>query len=419
MKFLVLICVLCGILFISPQLRFEQFNLLDIAETTSLEYSDILEDTMRFRPLFYIERITLNTIFPHVRFYFLFSGILSGVILYLCVLTIRKFHSATLPVLLLLGIVYFLSPVMVDSFWRLGTAENLLTLLLVASLFLFISKHYYFSLLSILGLLMSKETAVFFMPIYAGVYWLQKKYIFTILILTVLAIFLPFFLSRPLEYAMSPGNYTSLFTYSPADVGRIAVGYIRAFPQLFILGGVCILIFVKNRQQKNLLNRTLLLIMTAISFISVLFFDNIQAYYLLPFHVLISIFLVSELFILKNHLLRLILAIFIIGVVLTNVKSVGQKMYFWHVDYAVDGPLVQFLQNPPVGLFQIGEGNREDHGYALKMLLGNQVVRNYVMADYLITKYEYIPEGFQLYRHFCADVFFEENVCRWYILEKK
>lgn len=419
MKFLMLICLLSGILFISPQLKFEQFNLLDIAESISIDYSDILSDATRFRPLFYINRVILKSILPDVHFYFLFSGILSGLILFISVRILRTFHVIKPPGLLFLWSMYFISPIMVDSFWRLGTAENLLTLMLVLGLDFLLRKKYFASFVSMIGLLLSKETALFFMPVYAGMCWVVKKEILTVMSLLVVAVIIPFFFAVPLEYAMNPGNYTSLFTYSPINMIRIAGEYIKSFPQLFILGGMSILLYMVNRRRKNILNRTLLAVMMITSFISLLFFDNIQAYYLLPLHVLTSICLVNEILTLKNTATRVVVTILAISIILSNVESIGRVMYFWQVDYAVDGPLVTFLLNPPAGLYQIGEGHREDHTYAIKLLLGDQVIRNTVMADYMITRYDYIPDGFELYRHFCSDTLFQEKVCRWYILKKR
>lgn len=425
-----LLLIFLGIIYVIPQILLHSFNLLDFIETISLSNSNhsfietisqLVNDQSRFRPIFILYRYLLNNYLTGAPQYFIAIGIKLGLTLYFSIRIVSFIHRQEIKATLFFLFLVLFSPVTVDSYWRLGTAENLLVLFLLISLYLLITGRYLSMMVFLLLFLLSKETSIFFIPLFVTTLFLMKRYAETLLLLIISHFYVINLIPRVQE---SSQGYTSLFTVSIEKNIDILARYFGNYPQVFFPLIISTLLFFylffkqNTWDKKKRTNLLILLTGSYSSLLSILFFNNIQAYYLLPYLFLVGITLVGMLALVNSVLIKKILYILLFIVVLLNYHDVIERVNYWQRDYAADAPLISYLQNKDDKKYYIDPENRIDHIQAIQYLLGDRSRSSLMQADYIITRYE-TKYGSNKKNRLCGETLFKERMCKWYIVTNR
>lgn len=419
--------------FISPQLIFQQFSLLDTIETLSVGTFQLFRNVFelvsfpfhehtRFRPVFIWERIILNSLLHNVREYFLFMAFLLGSTLLVAKSIIGKSKLLTFQSLLLFLVLFLFSPITVDAYWRLGTAENLFIFFLLISLYCLQSGKYFLMSICNILLVLSKETAIFYIPIFAIGTFIKEKYLYTIIHLILIIVILPI-LSSKVHIASSEEVYTSLFTINILKNIEIGILYVKTFPQVTIIFILNIYLFTKLFVKKQVLHlnsepvymNIIFLLNVIFTVLTLVIFNNIQAYYLLPMHFLLITWFLYQYNRLEDITFKRFLTIAILIIFVTNFSGVKEQMQYWQNDYAADQPLLEYLETSQ-STYYVHPDNRIDHRGAFKYLLGNRYISDISQADYVIMRnYHMVLSKEDML--FCSYNFFQERICKWYIIK--
>ncbi|KKQ38538.1 MAG: hypothetical protein US54_C0008G0013 [Candidatus Roizmanbacteria bacterium GW2011_GWA2_37_7] len=417
-----------GVLYILPQAWINSFNLLDIAETILAPSNNgslmqVVEssytDVARFRPVYTISRFLLNSILSSANQYFFVYGLILGITLYITTVIQKQINKVNNLVFLILLPALLFNPVTIDTFWRLGTAENLFTLFLLLCLYSFIAKKKWFVYISFIVFIFSKETAIFFIPVFILYLYGNKKYRQLVIVLFLGVIYSLLLLPRVVT-ANNARQYTALFTTNITDNIYILIQYFREFPQIYILLIVILLIFFFNvfisKHRHNFKMRGLVIMLVFTSLFSLLFFDNIQAYYLFPYLMLSFLTLNIEFGYLKKKYVYIVV-IFSLCILVMNRHLTYEKMKFWQSDYASDAILLNYLEKNPDETYYIDPSNRIDHIDAFEYLLKEKYKQNPKRANIIISRdHEYIIQ-YGVYQDLCSKTFFESKVCRWKVFD--
>jgi len=427
-----IICLACGLIYIIPQYVFRYPSLIDVAETFSLPgrhsnlgivIDSIFSDTLRFRPAYTLQRIVLNTLFNyHLRCYFIFNGILLGLILYVMVMIIKPKNTLYFVSLLLLMLI---SPITVDNFWRLGTAEGLFTLLLLIAIYSIIRNRSTWLLITIGLFILTKETSVFFLPVFIYISYRGQKFqimIFQMILLEVLILLL-----LPKISHINRISYTSLFKVDLTSNSLLFLDYIKTYPVVFLYPFFGVILMVINNSFRKLkihtnkpdVNTNYLILFLIASLFAPLIFINIQAYYLFPSLALSIIILVHALQQQNTFFNNIILIITLVLILSeSNIHSLKERASYWHLDYSDDQPLVTFLLSNKFRFYIDRDSNRIDHVDALERILRHNIVLLPSKADYIITRNNETLSNSKTQKIlYNKTIFMDKPHCRWFLIK--
>lgn len=345
------LCIVVSVIWLSPQIRLSQPNLLDIAETwsfgTEVVHNTIREFTNldRFRPIYALERTVLNALFFYQQhYYFLFFSVLLGSTLFLSI-TLAKHKTYSWYVYGLVCMIILVSPITVDTYWRLGTAENFFTLALMLSVYFIMHFRYIWATLWLIVLMFSKETAIFYIPIFLVLLYMKKKYV----ICTALGIGYTWFVFKAYRLIVfaqhTPGQYTSLFSASLESIQEMLVYYVTVNVYYVTLFAVSLGLFLYRTWNKRTQRDEwgyLYIALVGVGVGSLLFFHNkFQPYYMFPAVVMIVSFLALELNRASTKLrFAVIVYSLVLFVSLQVPLSAWERANFWQSDYVADGVLI-------------------------------------------------------------------------------
>ncbi len=380
----IVLSIVFGIAFISPQLTHTYPSLLDIAETVNYKsnslanISSYIVEPNRFWPLHYLVRIPLSRACGYIgRCYFEVYGVMVGFTI-LTTLTLSKRKLLVFPIVAC----YFISPITVDSFWRLGVSETILGICLVLSLVLYIRRYYFFLFVTLLLGCLTKETFIYYLPVFIYALWVDHKRGY-LLAVSVLFITYACMLFPRLFLALSThGSYPSSLVVSPAHgfvIGKIFWQYVSQFVPFMLSMIVLVVYVVRNKlaNHREFLVPTLLLLFGLIPIFTI---QNIQAYYLLPtFLVSMCLLIVSFNDVAESNKLTSMI-FFAILVCCTTPFSFGAtlgRMQYWKADYVGDDALISWLQSHAQSYVGYYLDGRSEYQEALVYLLNdNQFTGN-------------------------------------------
>lgn len=365
---------LIGLIFILPQLQFKYPNLLDISETVSnksngfintLSYS--FHSQARFRPIYDLSRYVYSTLFGlNARLYFITFGLILGLTLFVdWLVTDPKKEN---PWLILILVLLLISPITIDTYWRLGVAENLFTLFLLSSVYFALKNKGFALIASLIFTMASKETAIFFIPCFILFLFWKKEYLWTTVLAGFLAIYLPFLVPRLIN--TSSDSYTQLFKIDLARNALTMSTYFHSFPAFFLLLLAATLGYTYTKVKKTCQPEdTFLFLLSWTSLLPVAFFNNVQAYYLFPSLNLIVLFCLRLTG--KRAKPRLLFFISFL-VIFISLPSVIKMAKYWASGYAGDAALISFLRNyHPSNDFRYFAEGRMEYVNSIHLLLSD------------------------------------------------
>lgn len=428
--FIIFLCIGVSIIYVLPQMRFEQPNFIDIAETwsvgTAIWNNSINEffNQQRFWPTLIFERSLMNTIFAfHPPFYFLAFSVVLASILSMVLFISNKFHIHWI-VTIFAWVLLLVSPVTIDTFWRLGAAETLFTVLLVLSIYALIWKQYGWTVVLLYLFMGSKETAIFYIPIFLAALYILKKYKeMTLLgvgyILYVIKIY------SLAEYAITHDAYTSMISRSIGDVVDM-MGYtmtVHAFYALVFW--TTLILFLYRIWKQSSINKVahmewgyIFLALGVSGLCPLIFFQNkFQSYYAFPWVVTIILWFVWEVTS-TSKIIKVLIPLYV-GVLFLGFEMPQQAMQralFWHNDYSGDGALIQrVIKDKDSRLYSFVHAYRPELKPALDILYEHVA---HIRED--VDRYSIIStEEARLTINkevLCGQTVFKTSVCKWAIV---
>jgi len=425
-----LACFGISIIYLLPQILFQQPNILDVVETWSYG-KDImwisktvgLFDIERFRPLFVFLRSVMNVLFSYnPPLYFIFFALLLAVTIYTGFLILKK-KRVDLPIYILISGIFFLSPVTIDTYWRLGTAENLFVLVLCICIYAL--RRGLFGLLSVcLFILMgTKENSLFVVPIFIFL-MLYKKHIREALFVSIGLFMLTAKVYLLVQYATKYSeHYTALFSSTPSSIVDMFYYYSTGYffytlIFLFVVIHFFYRILLRNRTfftHRRELGYVYLFLILA-QFTSLLFFRNKQQYYYFPVMTTLLLFLGEELSHTTMRTKRAFLLCTLILFILLHVpQQTWERVEFWQSEYAGDGALFSYMQKTADSQTYYFESAYRPE-ISVVMNTWNEVhpLQRVPKAIYgiLLINEEQRTSGHKL----CGQTFFGKTVCKWQVV---
>jgi len=340
-----------GVFLIGPQWALQQPSLIDLVET--IQYKDIsvykalvesLLNLERFRPFYVISRNLLTKIFQlNLHLYFLYEAILIAITLYLIAQSVKKTHWATIVFLVIL----FVNPIVIDSFWRLGAGEPLLTIFLLLTVRFYYAKRRSLFVAALILMLLSKETAIFCVLVY--IFQFFKKHDMRLLFVTIIFAAIHGLLLVPrIEYAWSLHIHTSMISFSIESAISTLWQYLRIYWPLCIILLFQTGIYLRERTKRNNTKNGLVIALCWMSLLPVALFRHVETYYLLPTYCLLLYSVIVQINkpAAKKSSVILQCTIFIVLNTVILLPKTVERMTFWNNDYKGDVPLIQwFKQN--------------------------------------------------------------------------
>ncbi len=410
-----------SVLFLYPQMQFREPNLLDIIETwaigTNVKDQAVLmfHDAAGIRPLYvlFIVRAILNSLFHYFSpYYFLYYSILLSLTLYVGYKSIIK-QSVRLDVAAIITFIFLISPVTVDTYWRLGAAESLFAFLLVASLYFLVQSKFFLATITILLQLFVKETSVFITPVFIA-YLLYKKRRIPAFGIGIGFIYLLYKLI--LLSVSANADFSGYLTmYSPELVSIVDMFwyYIAAHAFYIVVFFVSVVLFILREKSKNYVYELMLIGLIIANMASLTLFHNKnQPYYFYPTMVVILVFFLRELSLLQKQYVIAVLGYMSMMFFLLKIPWFAyDRALFWNEDYTGDGALIREIQHaPPSVVYEFEHPRRPDYPPALELY---QHMKPYTEPTRFV-KVHYVqdetPDGYQT---LCAQSFFGSNVCKW------
>ena len=354
-----LVCVAVSVVYLLPQILFQQPNILDVAETWAFGQDVVgngiaeLSNTQRFRPLYVFERTFMNALFSYrPPLYFLFFSLLLSITMYTGYLILKKDGRDTM-VYGFIGFLFLISPVTVDTFWRLGTAENLFALALIASLYTLLRQQYTLLIFWLFMLMGSKETAVFVIPIFITALWFKKRY-WEAALVTVGYLAFALKIYSLIRYTHENiGSYTALFSVIPGSVGDMFVYYTTSYVfyvALFLFACAHVLYRKRFHKRSGVSGyfewEYFYIILILSNLISLLFFRNkFQPYYFFPVLSVLLLIVGHELHLATPVVKRVfVLYTCILFIVICTFQQTWERVRFWQREYAGDGALFAYMK---------------------------------------------------------------------------
>lgn len=358
--YLYFVCICSSLIVIWPQIMLHQPNFLDVAETWAFGKNistNLLVDfssVERFRPFYVFHHTLMNVLFDYQpSLYFIGFAVLLSITAYLVIypfLNGRYWFGNSIFILVLL----YISPVTIDTYWRLGTAENLFAFVLLMSVVLLRKRQYVWGSVFICMLMACKETAVVYVPIYILYLYYQHRLREALIVSGIYSVFV-FKIIALVLHATSPlAGYTSLVSFSSYSVIDLLLYYLKSniFPfQLFI---VSVGIYIISRTMKERItfmtedgDHIFVVLCIFAGWLSLLFFHNKnQPYYFFPTFVTVLYYFSSTVTMLSIRrkvivYLYIGLAFFLLGVPWQALE----RAVFWQHEYVGDGKLIELITN--------------------------------------------------------------------------
>lgn len=415
-----ILCLFTAIVYLLPQMQFSQPNFLDVAETWALG-KDIVGNTLavfsnteRFRPLYVFERLLLNMLFSyHPLGYFLFFSLLLGTTIFVGFCILRRAGKDWI-VYALIGFLFLISPVTVDTYWRLGTAENLFALSLVGSIYALTEKRYTQLLVWLYILMGSKETAVFVIPVFLATLFYKKQY-WLVALVTVGYVGFSIKIYSLIQYVQEhAGSYTSLFSAGIESLGDMLWYYTTSYifyTTLFLLG--CALMIYRASKRFELGHVFILLILS--NLLSLLFFRNkFQPYYYFPVLTMLLLFLGREMHLSAPQVKRMsVLYVLALFILLGVPGQTWERVTFWQRDYAADGALIALIEETKhTNIYVFERDYRPELTPALTILNERKSGTNGLHQRIIKRVEEAQPDDLLL----CSKTFFGDTACKWSVI---
>lgn len=448
-KFLV-VCLLCGIFIILPQLVHRYPDLLDVAETVSYKQENLISNIQqsfveqdRFRPLYSAVRVIVSKTFGYnERYYFISHGILIGLTMFMILnLASPNQWLVLMPLVFLL----FISPYTVDAYWRLGTAEPIMGFLLIGSYVLFVKRKYVWLIVFLSLGALSKETFIVYFPVF--LYGLRMRgqknirILLRVIFITYFLLLLPRVLlalsggqSYPAAIALHPNNISGM-------VHVILKYFVIAYPLLLVTGIISFFLVKFRLNDKKEIRMILLLLIAGL--VPIILTNNVQFYYLLPTLITLCALcvLTADKLIIMFKTRHAVIGLYIV-VIICSLLLIGhtvKRAVFWFNDYTGDNTLIAWILSDSRRYSRISLEGRLEYYNALRFMLNDPLLsKNYIrrgsytcetqtdgysvkcniaepMTTQLaarITQAEIGKPSFDL----CSmDVLLHEKVCKWYI----
>lgn len=422
---LFLLCFLVCLLYISPQFYFQYPNFLDLAETFAYGanikngWEMICNQYTRFTPLFIVYRLFVNAVFRyHVQGYFFAHCVLLALTIYGMIRYLQT-QRVTWYIIAII-VVFFLSfSNTIDTFWRLGTLEQFVGLLLVWLLY-FAAKGKTTALmwLSIL-MLLTKETGVFFAPLSVFVLIREKKYVLGSILASIYFIVV-WYISFVILPVASPINYLKHVSFYGSNILEMAKHYISSYPMVsFLYIFSYILLLLKNKHFPSRLpsNITLLFMLPPVSFCSILFFYNPnQPYYLYPTVVCVVLLFACALSHYQAKIQMVSIAVSVFFWLCFGVRQTFiDRMVYWQQWYAGDGVVIEAIQQKyKEGTIHFATDQDWFDG-GMKWFIGDRYVFPQDPATYTLIEVSTLDKLSETDRVFCGNGLFIKNYCHWVI----
>jgi hypothetical protein len=417
---LYIIVFFISFIYLLPQIVLRQPNLLDIIETwsfgTNVVGNCIVEfyNAERFRPMYTLSHTMLNALFHYRSYlYFIALSILLAVTLFLLI-RIANPKRSQWYVLVLPFMYFFISPVTVDTYWRLGTAEYVFAIFLLASVYYVLNNKYTYAILSIVCLMLSKETAIFYIPVFL-IFLIWKKRFIESVILSITTIWYCIKMYYLAHFAVTHlERYTSLFTLDIQSVWDMLIYYGTAYYFYIVLLIISISLSVRRRVKST----EILLISLCISgYISLLIFHNKNwPYYFFPTLVTIIVYFTRELVLAAKRIRSWVLFISLMMFVVTKIPvQFYVRALYWHNDYIGDSALIEKIQKDisvtKYSFVQPYWGGQYQN--ALDYMYGkNSNSEKYSKSQFVILNIEI---NNNLATKLCAKNILHQDICKWSI----
>lgn len=369
-------CILLGVIAVFPIVLSQYPNLLDISETVRYKSNSLLSLTHyaftekdRFRPLYYLARFPVSRLCEYsVQCYFVTYGVFVGIAAYMLYIMVRSNF-----VFVVVGFFLFCNPIIVDAFWRFGAAETTLGFLLLLSCFLYARKLYTPLCICLILGSMSKESFVYYLPVFLVGVWLDKKRYHALLIILLTTTMFLLLLPRWMNAMTTSDSYASSITVGPTQIMtmvHIMYSYMQQYYPL-ILASVASLIAVYFSVPKVRVV-IFLVALLVVGLAPLIMTNNVQAYYLLP-TLYINVLLMG--YVLKYYLSKsktrpfiVLVSVYCVAIILFLPNTV-ERMRHWSSDYAGDNLLILWIRKNESNYSTIRIEGRSEYQGALVFLL--------------------------------------------------
>lgn len=376
------LCLLLSLIFLFPQMRFIHPNFIDVVETwsngTSIWLNTIAEfsNPARFWPALKFERSMLNAVFAYTPpFYFLYFSFMLATTMYVMLL-IENIQKRHMLISLFSLVLLYVSPITVDTYWRLGAAETVFTLMLVLSIYAFMQKQYMKAIIFLFILMATKESAVFYVPIYLLVLFIKKRKYECAFLGMGYVLFL-WKLYSLVKYAFIVSDYTSMISKSVRDVVDMGIHSIESYGfYMIVLWSAFILylyrIFVheyKKLPSYEWGHYFLLLNLAGLCTL-VSFHNKYQPYYAFPWIVTSVMWMSWELMITNVFIQRSTLVLLGVLFLAMSIPSATlARMELWQNDYVGDNALITLIEETKqTSTYAFARSYRPEYTPALQLL---------------------------------------------------
>jgi hypothetical protein len=350
-------CAVLSILSLLPQLFVTDPYLMDDGVdymNSKDSFSAILHDYLfvnqRTWPLRVMYRKVLFMFFGmQIGYHFFVNAVLLTAVAFLFHLVVR--NIASLSVSLIGILVLFTIPSVYSNTYRLGTSEILVSIVILGSLYCYLTRRFLLCSLILLTGLFIKETVFFYMIVF-GIFFVPVQHAY----LGVLSfIWAGLYAVIILSKIRSGGLYIAQSVHPFSEqLNLLASAYnfnSRYFS--YLGGGVCILLYNTSRGISKNRVGLLLLALSVGSVFPMALWNYSQEYYWMPVSIVTLIFVLHVLHQwysgIKNRFLvnavRWIFPSFIILFVITSFPKIIDESGHLHRMYISTGPLVRFLMS--------------------------------------------------------------------------
>lgn len=433
--YIFILCILLSSIFLLPQILLREPNFLDVSETWAFGTSVIqavraeFVSLDRFRPLFVFERSTLNRVFLYYQPYYFafFALLLSLTLFFVYIVSQKKVMSYWLYIIS--SIFLLVSPITIDTYWRLGVTENVFALVLLVCIFFLFRARYLFFTVFLFLFIGSKETALFYIPVFLVVLVLRRRFMEAVLASVVYILFAMRIYSLARYASVHPFVYTAIFSASLSSLVDMMQYYIQTYIFYGALVGISLCLFVYRIRKHHrrfwyarYASEFIFISFIIIGFVALLFFPNRnQPYYMFPLMVTIMTYLTWELarttFALRIFSVLYCMLIFFLAGIPAQTFS---RMLYWHNDYVGDGVLVaEIRRTVNRHKYSFDQAYRPELTPALDILYDMYPSSSDHKEQYIVYKYRHgvvMPWGGRL---LCGKTFFNTSYCKWIVLPRK
>lgn len=412
-----------------PQIQLVQSNLLDVAETWGFGTS-VISNTLnefnaveRFRPLYALERTILNVLFLYnSTWYFLTFAILLAITAFL-LCAIGRYQKLPWTFCCIALVLLFISPVTIDTYWRLGTAENLFTLLLLLGFYDMVRGEYTRSALWIFLLMGAKETAIFYIPVFLLYLYIYKRWKEFSVLLFGYSVFVIKIVSLMQYTYVHPEVYTSLVSKSMVSIVDMVMYMLVSNSFYVIMFWMSCMLYVYRLMKHGFLKNTsrgdvgfLYFGLSVAGICSIVSFHNkFQPYYAFPWIVITVLWCMWELHKVSRHIRTGVLIMTGVWFLILGIPSQTlQRAQFWQNDYVADGMLIQRIEKDRnARIYQFGRLYRPELKPALDILYAKYGTPEGDAKSNSIWRIDDIQatDGEKV----CGITFFGEQSCKWSI----